>query len=112
MVSRFRKGTMDHDGDGRRGGSLKGDTNMAKAPAKKAATRKAAKAAEAKAAVEQTRTDMATAMDPQSGMDIVHEEKPSINAAKKAMEARFAEADAKADPAVEEARLSREIRGY
>jgi hypothetical protein len=28
-MSRFSKGTMDHDGDGRRGGSRKG-TNMAK----------------------------------------------------------------------------------
>jgi hypothetical protein len=35
MMTRFSKGTLDHDGDGRRGGSRKGDNAMAKKPAKK-----------------------------------------------------------------------------
>lgn len=34
-MGRFSKGTLDHDGDGRMGGSMKGN-DMAKAPAKKA----------------------------------------------------------------------------
>lgn len=43
LTSRFRKGTTDHDGDGKMGGSLKESTTMAKTtPAKKAPARKAA----------------------------------------------------------------------
>lgn len=119
-MARFSKGTTDHDGDGRMGGSRKGDTSMAKSPSKRTTTRTAtrptsAKAAEDRAAIEAARTDMATAMDPQSGMDIVHDEKPTIAAVKKQQREaaeQFAEADAKGDPDVAEATLSRQIRGY
>lgn len=98
-MERFSKGTTDHDGDGRMGGSRKGRT-MAKA-AKKPTK-----------AIEEQRNVMATAPDPQSGMSQVKAEKPTASAAKKALEQQFAEADAKADPAVAEASLSRAIRGY
>lgn len=82
--SRFVKGTNDADADGRKGGSLKGD-DMAKAP------KKAAKVEEAKAAP-----------------------KP-VEAKKAAVEAMFAEAEAKGDPAAEaiaEATLGRQMRGW
>lgn len=114
---RFRKGTTDHDGDGRMGGSNKENT-MAKAPAKRT-TR--TKAAEDKAALEAAKTDAATVMDPQTGMDVVHAEKPTKAAleAKKAETAeQFAEADekgraGKATPdEIAEATLSRSIRGW
>lgn len=41
-MPRFRKGTTDHDSDGRMGGSLKGDNTMAKSAATKAKEAKAA----------------------------------------------------------------------
>lgn len=41
-MSRFSKGTTDHDNDGRMGGSRKGESAMAKASSKKPAASKAA----------------------------------------------------------------------
>lgn len=53
-MPRFSKGTMDHDGDGRRGGSMKGTGEMAKTPAKKPAPRKAPAPETSKAKAEAT----------------------------------------------------------
>lgn len=100
-MTRFRKGTTDHDSDGKMGGSLK-ETDMAKKPTTKAAKAEAVKAAQNAAA---------TAMDPQTGMDTVKAEKPT----KAAIERQFKEADAKGDPeqaARDEAMLGLQIRGY
>jgi hypothetical protein len=99
-VTRFRKGTLDHDGNGRRGGSMKGDSEMAKASTKKAA----AKPRTAK-----------KGMDPQSGM----EAGPDPRDARRKADAMFAEADAKgdakADPSPEELealRVQHQVRGF
>lgn len=85
-MSRFRKGTTDHDGDGRMGGSRK-ENDMTKAPAKKAAAKP----------------------DPQSGMD------PSGDPDKAAVKKRFEKADNNGEPTqaeIDEATLSRSIRGW
>lgn len=80
---------------------------MAKAPAKRTSRKTTEKAR----AVEAAQTEAATTMDPQTGMDVVHAEKPS----KAALERQFKEADAKGDPdkaAQDEAALGLAMRGY
>ena len=48
-MTRFSKGTTDHDGDGHMGGSRKGDNAMAKKPTKVRRMTRADETAEAKA---------------------------------------------------------------
>ncbi len=115
-ASRFTKGTLDHDGDGRKGGSRKG-TTMAKdtKPAKR--TRATKEQSEALAAAA---TERSTVPDPQSGgVSVVSEEQPSPAQVKKAqreaLEAQFAEADGKGQPStqdIQDARLGLVARGY
>lgn len=98
-MTRFSKGTTDHDGDGRMGGSRKG-TNMAK----KSTTKRAAKL-------------KGEGMDVQSGMD----PGPDPKVQQKAAADKFAEADARGQPETdeekaaweaEEARVGQQVRGY
>lgn len=109
-MARFRKGTTDHDGDGKIGGSQK-ETPMAKTPVKRTT-----KASEAKAALETAKIEAATTMDPQTGQDVVHAEKPTTAAIEKAKAEtakQFAKADEEGSPAaIAEATLSRSIRGW
>jgi hypothetical protein len=90
-VSRFRKGTLDHDGNGKPGGSMK-ETDMA--TTKKPAPRK-----------------KASAHTPQTGM----EPGPDLKVAEKAAKDQFAEADAKAAPdeqALADLQVQRSVRGW
>jgi hypothetical protein len=87
-MSRFSKGTTDHDGDGRMGGSRPGATHMAKGK-----TTRSPAAREQKAAV---RAQAA----------------PSLPARKDAQADQFDAADDKAAEAVRDATLSRAVRGY
>lgn len=112
-MTRFKQGTLDHDGDGRMGGSMKGKVMAGK---KKTAPRQSA---EEKARVEQEQAALATAPDPQTGMARVNDEQPAAKEAlakrKEAIDAQFAAADAKGAPTadeVAEATLGRAIRGY
>jgi len=89
---RFRKGTTDHDSDGKMGGSLK-ETDMA--TAKKTVRKKA------------------SAHTPQTGM----EPGPDAEAAEKAVRDQFDKADAKANPGLGEQELAdlqvqRSVRGW
>lgn len=119
-MPRFRKGTTDHDDDGRMGGSMKGDKTMAKATTKKAAAKKAPAKRVTKAErvdLEAERTAMATASDPQSGgAQVISDTKPSFAAVKKArkeaVEAQFAEADARGAPDLEAIRAQHQVRGF
>lgn len=85
---------------------------MAKAP------KRPTKAQEAKAAVEADKLAAATTMDPQSGMDIVHAEKPTktaIERSKAETAKQFAEADQKGGPTtedIENATLVKSVRGW
>lgn len=103
MVTRFSKGTTDHDGDGHMGGSRK-EMDMSKPTAKRASK----PAAEAEAPK--------VKLDPQSGQEGAAESvKPAQAQRKAAVKAQFDEADAKADPAqqaIAEATLSRSVRGW
>lgn len=93
-MARFRKGTTDHDGIGGMGGSMKGDTTMAK---KKSAAKPAAKKASAHTAQ--------TGMEPGTEPEV----------AKKAVADKFAEADAKADPdeqKLADLQVMRSVRGW
>lgn len=115
-MPRFLKGTTDHDSDGRMGGSMKGDSTMAKA-AKKPAKRKSAAAREQDAALKAEALGMATTVDPQSGMSVANaDEVPTakeVKAARKAAtEEQFNAADEKAREAIEQATLSRTVRGF
>lgn len=91
-MPRFRKGTNDHDGDGHKGGSLKGDMTMAK---------------------------KATGV-AKGGTLNVNAEKPAkaaVKAKQAATKAMFDEADAKAAPQTEEERIAEiqaglGVRGY
>lgn len=126
-MARFRKGTTDHDSDGKMGGSLKGDDTMAKTPAKSTkrttAARKTAtkpRVSEEKAAIEAERIARATTSDPRTGgVQIVSDEKPTAaevrRARKEAVEAQFAAADAKGAPSadeLEEVRVQQQVRGF
>ena len=85
---------------------------MAKAP------KRAVKVSAAKQRLEADKIAAATTMDPQSGMDIVHAEKPTKAAieAKKAETAQqFAEADQKGGPTTEDIELTtlvKSVRGW
>lgn len=82
---RWRKGTTDHDGDGRMGGSRKED--------------------------DMTKAKSEARPDPQSGMDPT----PAAEDRKAQTEAKFKEADKKGEPTqadIDEAMLGRQIRGY
>lgn len=119
---RFSKGTTDHDGDGKMGGSLK-ETDMTKQPAKATAKKPAAKpnpetqprAARKDALVEAQAQVSEASPDPQSGME------PTSNTeeAERRVAEQFKAADAVGQPrtekeqaAVDEATLNRQIRGY
>lgn len=113
-MARFRKGTLDHDGDGRKGGSMA--KAASKASAKKVA-RKPRQSAEDRARIAADAARMATTPDPQSGgVGLVSDEQPSakavIQARKQAVADQFAAADAAGDPAIAEATLNRQIRGW
>lgn len=71
-----------------------------------------AQQAEQREAIEAKRIEMATAPNPQTGMAELKEEMPTAKEAKAALEQQFAEADARHDPEVADATLSRQIRGY
>lgn len=85
---------------------------MAKAP------KRVFKAPEAKQQLEAEKIAAATTMDPQSGMDIVHPEKPTksgIEKAKAETAKQFAEADQKGGPTtedIENATLVKSVRGW
>jgi hypothetical protein len=89
-MARFSKGTLDHDRDGKMGGSMKeSDMTTPKKPAAKKASAHTAK----------------TGMEP--GADTA--------AAKKAAKDQFAEADAKANPdeqAFADLQVQRSVRGW
>jgi hypothetical protein len=114
-MPRFRKGTTDHDNDGRMGGSMKGST-MAKAPAKKAPAKRATARKATKAPTPEA-VAMATVPDPQTGMASARvDEAPSPKAVKAsqkaALDAQFGDADEKAREAIQDATLSRAVRGW
>lgn len=97
-MARFRKGTNDHDGDGAKGGSLKAGSRFVKGTT-------------------DHDNDGNRGGSLPKGDDMAKETKKApvkkaVAARKAAVEEQFAEADAKADPAVEEATLSRQIRGW
>lgn len=89
---------------------------MAKAP--KRAVRPQSKASEVKQQLEADKITAATTMDVQSGMDMVHAEKPTkaaIEKAKAETAQQFAEADQKGGPTtedIEHATLVRSVRGW
>jgi len=108
---RFRKGTLDHDGDGRMGGSMK-ESDMDK-PTEKNALKDTAKAVEAttpkeapKAKDKPSRTSAHTA---KSGMEPgapPKERRAEINR-------QFDEADEKAKAAIiDETQIGLQVRGY
>ena len=87
-MPRFLKGTLDHDNDGKMGGSRK-ETDVSKAPTKKP-----------KSSAHTAKTGMEPGADAET--------------AKKAAKAQFAEADAKAQPdqAHEDLQVQRSVRGW
>lgn len=130
-MPRFRKSTMDHDGDGRKGGSLKGDKDMVKVvgatkgeqkivkAAKKVAAKpkpveaeapkpKAKETPEQQAArVEQADLDESVGRHP-GGME------PPLSEDQRAaaLEAEFARADAVGDPRRDELAAIKQVRGF
>jgi sRNA-binding protein len=121
-MTRFLKGTTDHDSDGKMGGSLK-ETDMAKAP-KKTATKAAAKPAEDKAptikadgqnqmstaAAEQAEaTQKASKSTAESGMA----PGPSPKEQRAAINEQFEAADEKGRAAIiDETQAGLGVRGY
>jgi hypothetical protein len=130
-MPRFRKGTTDHDKDGRMGGSMKGDTDMvkvkgaspkAKTVSKVAPKAKApgkakieAKAAEKPVAPKGPTPEQIEAADVEAsiGRHPGGMEPPlTEDEAKAKLEAEFAEADRKADPRFDEAQAIHAVRGF
>lgn len=80
--------------------------------------KKPIKAQEAKAALAADKLAAATTMDPQTGMDMVHAEKPTkaaIEKSKAETAQKFAEADQKGGPTTEDielATLVKSVRGW
>lgn len=138
-MARFRKGTMDHDGDGRKGGSLKGDGDMVKvkgagpktktvskvAPKAKAEKAEAPKAEPpkspppdnakpAKVSPEQLAAQVEQAdLEESIGRHPGGMEPPlSEDAKQAALEAQFAEADAVGDPRRDEQAAILAVRGF
>jgi hypothetical protein len=117
-MARFRKGTTDHDGDGRKGGSLRAGSRFVKGTTDpdndgnrggslpkgddmaKAATRKTAAKA---TALKRTRTAAMTSGDK------APEAQPKLAERKEAAAEQFATADA---TAAAEARLRLAVRGF
>lgn len=124
-MPRFRKGTNDADGDGRKGGSLPadtGDTDMVKVKGaaketkvvkdvKPAAKKPAAKPAEPKGPspeeIEAADLEASVGRHP-GGM----EPPLSLEEDKARVAAQFAEADRKADPRFDEEQAIRAVRGF
>lgn len=110
-MTRFRKGTLDHDGDGRKGGSMKGDGTMAK---KKAAAKKtpAPKPNETDALVDEGLRNASA--DMQSGMT----PGPPSDVRAQQVRDQFARADELAAPnedarrELEERRVAQQVRGF
>lgn len=98
-MARFRKGTMDHDNDGRKGGSMKGDDMAKKRKANTDPVEEAAKVPEPKKAVT-------------TPGDEAPEAKATLPERKAAAEELFAKADEAAAAEAAENRLSLAVRGF
>lgn len=110
-MPRFLKGTLDHDNDGKMGGSRKGDDTMAKATTKTKPTIKAdgqnqmnsAAAAQAEAVQEGSKSTAQSGMEPGPSP---REQRDKLNAA-------FEKADEKGQAAIiDETQVGLQVRGY
>jgi hypothetical protein len=103
-MPRFKKGTTDHDGDGKMGGSMK-ETDMAstKKPASKAKDTEDTGAEDSPLVAMEAKAREAAGDDP---LKAVKEQKAEFNRL-------FAKADAEAQAAiVEERQAGLQVRGY
>jgi hypothetical protein len=119
-MTRFRKGTLDHDGTGKIGGSMKeADMTEPKKTAKKAEAETPADAAVAPRAArkqaleaEQARVaaskPKASAHTPQTGM----ESGPEVNAQQEEAARMFADADEKERQGLVDLQVERQVRGW
>jgi hypothetical protein len=120
-MARFSKGTTDHDGDGKMGGSKKAAAKPAKAEAVKAEPKIEAAQVEpktepkpAKESPEQIAAKVAQAdLEESVGRHPGGMEPPlSEDAKKAALEAQFANADAVGDPRRDEQAAILQVRGF
>jgi hypothetical protein len=106
-MTRFRKGTLDHDGNGKIGGSMKeADMTEPKKTAKKAEAETPADAAVA-ARVAASKPK-ASAHTPQTGM----ESGPEVNAQQEEAARMFADADEKERQGLVDLQVERQVRGW